>query len=323
MREWDNVIIASGPLTSPALTSEIQDITGAESLAFFDAIAPVIYKDTIDLNKAWFQSRYNKGTESDGDYINCPLNKAEYDDFIQALLHSETTAFKDWEKDTPYFEGCMPVEEIARRGPETLRFGPMKPVGLSNPHNNERPYAVVQLRQDNTLGTLFNMVGFQTKAKHANQIELFRSIPGLEKAKFARLGGLHRNTFINSPRLLDTKLRLKNDTRLRFAGQITGVEGYIESAAMGLLAGYFSASDYLNVEFFSPPRTTALGSLIAYITQEASSESFQPMNVNFGLFPSLNETKIVKGKPKQLKGRERKLALSQRALKDIRTWYQP
>ena len=323
MRDWDNVIIASGPLTSPALTSEIQGITGAESLAFFDAIAPVIYKDTIDFNKAWFQSRYNKGTESDGDYINCPLNKVEYDNFIQALLHSETTAFKDWEKDTPYFEGCMPVEEIARRGPETLRFGPMKPVGLSNPHNNERPYAVVQLRQDNNSGTLFNMVGFQTKAKHANQIEIFRSIPGLEKAKFARLGGLHRNTFINSPRLLDNKLRLKNDTRLKFAGQITGVEGYIESAAMGLLAGYFSASDYLNVKFPPPPRTTALGSLIAYITEEASGDNFQPMNVNFGLFPPLNETKIVNGKPKKLKGRERKLALSQRALKDIRNWYQP
>jgi methylenetetrahydrofolate--tRNA-(uracil-5-)-methyltransferase len=318
--QWTNVIIASGPLTSDALALEIQKMTGEHSLAFFDAIAPVVYRESIDFTKAWFQSRYDKGTDQEGDYINCPLNKKEYESFISSILLAEATDFKDWEKNTPYFEGCMPIEEIARRGPETLRFGPMKPVGLNNPHTKEAPHAVVQLRQDNSSGTLYNMVGFQTKARHAHQIDIFRAIPGLERAEFARLGGLHRNTFINSPTLLDLTLKLKTDHRIRFAGQITGVEGYIESAAIGLLAARFAASDYLETDYVLPPRTTALGSLVSYITGEASHDTFQPMNINFGLFPELEEVITIKGKPRRLKGRDRKAAMSSRALRDIQLW---
>ena len=279
-----------------------------------------MYKESIDFEKAWFQSRYDRGSDSNGDYINCPLNKIQYENFIQELLNSEMVEFKEWEKNTPYFEGCMPIEEIAKRGTDTLRFGPMKPVGLTNPHSSEQPYAVVKLRQDNKSATLFNMVGFQTKAKHGNQTKIFKSIPGLENAKFARLGGLHRNTFINSPLLLTKTLKLKNDMRLRFAGQITGVEGYIESAAIGLLSAYFAASEYKEVELQYPPRTTALGSLISYITQDSSVDAFQPMNINFGLFPALEKTKQFNGKTRRLKGRERKMALSKRALTDIKVW---
>ena len=317
---WENIIIATGPLTSSAIAEEVKKITDADALAFFDAIAPVVYKESIDFEKAWFQSRYNRGSDSNGDYINCPLNKIQYENFIQELLNSEVVEFKEWEKNTPYFEGCMPIEEIAKRGTDTLRFGPMKPVGLTNPHCNEQPYAVVQLRQDNKSGTLFNMVGFQTKAKHGNQTKIFKSIPGLENAQFARLGGLHRNTFINSPLLLTQTLKLKNDMRIRFAGQITGVEGYIESAAIGLLSAYFAASEYKEVDLQYPPRTTALGSLISYITQDSTVDAFQPMNINFGLFPALEKTKTSNGKTRRLKGRERKIALSKRALTDIKVW---
>tara|TARA_B100001123_G_C15225835_1_gene993113 strand:+ start:40 stop:1443 length:1404 start_codon:yes stop_codon:yes gene_type:complete len=316
------VIIASGPLTSNRLAQEIKMLTGHESLAFFDSIAPVIYKESIDFSKAWYQSRYDKGSEAspNGDYINCPLNKKEYDDFIRELLESESTEFKEWEKNTPYFEGCMPIEEMARRGPETLRFGPMKPVGLTDPKTGERPHAVVQLRQDNADGTLYNMVGFQTKARHSNQTHLFRTIPGLENAKFARLGGLHRNTFINSPRLLDGTLRLAIKQNVRFAGQITGVEGYIESAAIGLLAGIFSSNDYYGEAHNIPPNNSALCSLLSYITTTATQNSFQPMNINFGLFPKLREYQSHRGKMTLIKGLEKKKAISKRALSDVELW---
>ena len=239
--EWDSVIVATGPLTSPGLADAVAKLSGQSYLSFFDAIAPIIHKDSIDLSKAWFQSRYDKGEGAD--YLNCPLTQDQYGAFITALLEGEKTDFKEWEKTTPYFEGCLPIEIMAERGPETLRFGPMKPVGLTNPHSAEKPYAVVQLRQDNALATLYNIVGFQTKLKYGEQVRIFRTIPGLEQAEFARLGGLHRNTFINSPRLLDARLRMKAEPRLRFAGQITGVEGYIESAAIGLLAGRFAAAE--------------------------------------------------------------------------------
>lgn len=313
--EWDSVIVATGPLTSPSLTQAILDLSGEEQLAFFDAIAPIVHKDSIDLSKAWFQSRYDKGDGSD--YINCAMDKEQYEAFIQALIDGEKTEFKEWEKDTPYFEGCLPIEVMAERGIETLRYGPMKPVGLTNPHDpDRRPYAVVQLRQDNKLGTLWNLVGFQTKLKYAAQVEVFRTIPGLENAEFARLGGIHRNTFLNSPRLLDDKLRLKADTRLRFAGQITGVEGYVESASIGLLAGRFAAAERLEREFTQPPATTALGALLNHITGGAEAETFQPMNVNFGLFPP---PQPPAGKRK-IKGRDRKLALTERAKKDLSDW---
>jgi len=307
--DWDNVIIATGPLTSPALSNAIKSLTGEDELAFFDAIAPIIYKDSIDFDKAWFQSRYDKGEGAD--YINCPLSKDQYYAFIDALLEGEKTDFRDWEKDTPYFEGCMPIEVMAERGPQTLSFGPMKPVGLTNPHSDEKPYAVVQLRQDNALGTLYNMVGFQTKLKYGAQAEIFRAIPGLESAEFARLGGLHRNTFLNSPRLLDNSLRLKQDQRLRFAGQVTGVEGYVESAAIGLLAGRFAAADHLEQEIKTPPLTTAFGALLNHITGGANAESFQPMNVNFGLFPPLE---------KRVHKKERKQAMARRALETVDAW---
>ena len=307
--EWDAAIVATGPLTAPGLAEAIRALTGAESLAFFDAIAPIVHADSIDMSRAWRQSRYDKpgpGGDSAA-YINCPLNRAEYDAFVDDLLRAETVPFRDWERDTPYFEGCLPVEEMARRGRETLRFGPMTPVCLTDPRApGERPCAVVQLRQDNALGTLFNMVGFQTRLKHGEQTRLFRTLRGLENARFARLGGAHRNTFLNSPRLLDGELRLRAMPRLRFAGQITGVEGYVESAAIGLLAGRFAAGAAA-----APPPETALGALLAHITGGGDAETFQPMNVNFGLFPPLAERA---GK------RDRKRALSRRALAALDRW---
>ena len=311
--DWESVIIATGPLTSPALAEAVLKLTGENSLAFFDAIAPIVYKDSIDMDKAWFQSRYDKvGPEGDGaDYINCPLSREEYDAFIVALLEAEKTEFKDWEKNTPYFEGCLPIEVMAERGPMTLRFGPMKPVGLTDPRSGKRPNAVVQLRQDNALGTLYNLVGFQTKMKHAEQTRIFRMIPGLENAQFARLGGIHRNTFLNSPKLLDTQLRLKADPRLRFAGQVTGVEGYVESTAIGLLAGRMAAAERNGAVLVAPPNTTALGALHAHITGGADAKNFQPMNVNFGLFPPL---------PDSVRRENRKKLMSQRARAALAEW---
>ena len=319
---WKSVIIASGPLTSPALAQSLQALTGEEALAFFDAIAPIVHKDSIDFSIAWFQSRYDKSSpDGDGaDYINCPMDQPQYEAFIAALLAAETMTFKEWEKDTPYFDGCMPIEVIASRGPETLRFGPMKPVGLTDPRTGERAHAVVQLRQDNTLGTLYNIVGFQTKMRHRAQTEVFRSIPGLKKAEFARLGGLHRNTFINAPLLLDSALRLKADPRLRFAGQITGVEGYLESAAIGLLAGRGAAAEQLGLAVTAPPGTTALGALLSHITGGADTKTFQPMNINFGLFPPIGSEITANGKKRRLKGRDRKQAMAARALADIQSW---
>jgi methylenetetrahydrofolate--tRNA-(uracil-5-)-methyltransferase len=314
--EWSSTIIATGPLTAPALAEAIRARTGEEALAFFDAIAPIVHNDTIDFGKTWFQSRYDKaGPGGDGaDYINCPLEKPEYEAFIAALLAGEKTQFKEWEASTPYFEGCLPIEVMAERGPETPRYGPMKPVGLTDPRTRRRPYAVVQLRQDNALGTLYNMVGFQTKLKHGEQVRIFRMIPGLEQAEFARLGGLHRNTFLNSPRILDAQLRLKSEPRIRFAGQITGVEGYVESAAIGLLAGRFAAAERLGSIFSPPPPTTALGALLGHITGGADAQSFQPMNVNFGLFPPVEES----GRRKDRGDRKRKI--TSRALADLEAW---
>ncbi len=278
-------IIATGPLTAPGLASSIGAATGSDALAFFDAIAPIVHRDSIDMETAWFQSRWNKG---DGkDYINCPMDKDQYHAFVQALVDGEKTEFREWEKNTPYFEGCMPIEVMAERGPETLRFGPMKGVGLDDPRTGRWPYAVVQLRQDNASGTLWNIVGFQTKLKHAEQVRLFRTIPGLENAEFARLGGLHRNTFIRSPELLDPTLRLRARPNIRFAGQITGCEGYVESAAIGLLAGRFAAAELQGDTMAPPPVETALGALLNHITGAAEAETYQPMNVNFGLFPPI------------------------------------
>ena len=311
--DWHNVIIATGPLTSQSLSQAIIDLTGEASLAFFDAIAPIVHKDSIDLSQAWFQSRYDKG---DGkDYINCPMDREQYEHFIQELIDGDKTEFKSWEASTPYFEGCLPIEVMAERGSETLRFGPMKPVGLTNPHTSIKAHAVVQLRQDNALGTLYNLVGFQTKLKHGEQSRIFRTIPGLQMAEFARLGGIHRNTFMNSPHLLDASLRLKAMPRLRFAGQITGVEGYVESAAIGLLSGRFAAMDALGkASFVPPPATTALGALLGHITGGADSKTFQPMNINFGLLPPL----VLEGK--RPKGRDRKRAYTTRALTDFEAW---
>lgn len=318
-KEWDNVIVATGPLTSAPMAEAILDITGEDALAFFDAIAPIIHKDSIDFDVAWFQSRYDKsgpaGTGSD--YINCPMNEEQYNAFIQELVDAPKIEFKEWEKDTPYFDGCMPIEVMAERGPETLRFGPMKPVGLTNPHKDEKPYAVVQLRQDNALGTIYNMVGFQTKMKYGDQSRVFKTIPGLENAEFARLGGLHRNTFINSPKVLNDKLQLKAEPRLRFAGQITGCEGYVESASIGLMAGRLAASEALAQEFTLPPLTTAFGALLNHITTGADAKTFQPMNVNFGLFPDI-DAKNARGK--RAKGKDRKKAMSDRARADLTTW---
>jgi methylenetetrahydrofolate--tRNA-(uracil-5-)-methyltransferase len=302
-------IVATGPLTAAALAGSIGAATGRDSLAFFDAIAPIVHRDSVDMDVAWFQSRWDKG-EGD-DYINCPLDRDQYQAFVQGLLDGEKTEFKDWERDTPYFEGCMPIEVMASRGPETLRHGPMKPFGLRDPRTAKRPYAVVQLRQDNALGTLWNIVGFQTKLKHAEQVRLFRTIPGLERAEFARLGGLHRNTFIRSPELLDAQLRLRSAPHIRFAGQITGCEGYVESAAIGLLAGRFAAAELAGRAIEPPPPTTALGALLGHITGGAATDSYQPMNVNFGLFPP------PEGAPKKA---ERKLALTARARRDLEEW---
>ena len=311
--DWDSVIVATGPLTSPALAEAIRTLTGEDALAFFDAIAPIVHKDSIDLSKAWFQSRYDKvGPSGDGsDYINCPFDKEQYLAFLDALAAAEKTEFKEWEASTPYFEGCLPIEVMASRGVDTLRYGPMKPVGLTDPRTGRRAYAVMQLRQDNALGTLYNMVGFQTKLKHGEQVRVFRTIPGLEQAEFARLGGLHRNTFLNSPRLLDATLRLKAMPRLRFAGQITGCEGYVESAAVGLIVGRTAAAERLGRAVAPPPPTTAIGALLAHITGGAKAETFQPMNVNFGLFPPIQTS---------ARGREKKRALSQRALADLDAW---
>lgn len=307
--DWDNVIVATGPLTSPALSEAVLELCGEDALAFFDAIAPIVYKESIDFEKAWFQSRYDKGDGAD--YINLPLDKEQYEAFIQDLNEGEKADFKEWEENTPYFEGCMPIEVMAERGPETLRFGPMKPVGLQSPHTEEKHHAVVQLRQDNKLGTLYNMVGFQTKLKYGEQTRIFKKIPGLENAQFARLGGLHRNTFLNSPLVLDEQMRMKADPRLRFAGQITGVEGYVESAAMGLITGLFAATERLGGTIMPPPPTTAFGALISHITGGADAKTFQPMNVNFGLFPPLEQ---------RTKKKERKPAMSKRALEHLADW---
>jgi methylenetetrahydrofolate--tRNA-(uracil-5-)-methyltransferase len=305
-----STIVATGPLTALKLAESIGAATGADSLAFFDAIAPIVYRDSVDMDVAWLASRWDKGEAA---YLNCPMTKDQYLAFHQALLDGDKTEFKDWEKDTPYFEGCMPVEVMAERGVDTLRYGPMKPVGLDDPRTGRWPYAVVQLRQDNALGTLFNMVGFQTKLKHNEQVRIFRTIPGLEKAEFARLGGLHRNTFINSPQLLDSTLRLKAAPHIRFAGQITGCEGYVESAAIGLLAGRFAAAELRGEALAPPPAETALGALLGHITGGAAAETYQPMNVNFGLFPP------VEGKAKKA---DRKRLFTERASRALADWVQ-
>jgi methylenetetrahydrofolate--tRNA-(uracil-5-)-methyltransferase len=326
--DWDNVIVATGPLTSPALAEAVRSLTGEADLAFFDAIAPILHRESINMDVAWFQSRYDKvGPGGNGkDYINCPMDRDQYAAFIQALNDGEKGDFKEWEKSTPYFNGCLPIEVMAERGPETLRHGPMKPMGLTNAHNpTVKAYAVVQLRQDNALGTLFNMVGFQTKLKYADQIRVFRSIPGLENAEFARLGGLHRNTFLNSPKVLDGQLRLKAMPRLRFAGQITGVEGYVESAAMGIMTGRMAASERLGKSFTIPPATTAHGALINHITgghiatTDNATQSFQPMNINFGLMPP-PEDLHVKGVKYADKAIARKKAYTSRAKVDFGVW---
>jgi len=307
-------IVATGPLTAASLAASIGAATGADSLAFFDAIAPIVHRDSIDMSICWMAARWDKGGK---DYINCPMTKEQYLAFHQDLLDGEKGEFKEWEASTPYFEGCMPIEVMAERGVDTLRYGPMKPVGLDNPHwatpehpDGRWPYAVVQLRQDNKLGTLWNMVGFQTKLKHAEQVRLLRTIPGLENAEFARLGGLHRNTFLNSPTLLDRQLRLNSAPHIRFAGQITGCEGYVESSAVGLLAGIMAADELAGTEWTPPPRTSAMGALLAHITGDAEAESYQPMNVNFGLFPPLPD----------VKKKQRKLAYTDRAKADLGAW---
>lgn len=327
--DWESVIVATGPLTSPALSDAILSLTGEGELSFFDAIAPIINFDSIDMGVAWRQSRYDKeGPGGDAAaYINCPLDKEQYEAFIDALLAGPKAEFKDWEN-VPYFDGCLPIEVMAERGRETLRHGPMKPVGLTNEHNpQEKAYAIVQLRQDNALGTLWNMVGFQTKLKHGAQTDIFRTIPGLEKAVFARLGGLHRNTFLNSPKLLDAQLRLKVQPRLRFAGQVTGVEGYVESAAMGLLAGRLAAAERLGSPIEAPPATTALGALVGHITGghlEGGKGSFQPMNINYGLLPPVEAVAKRDESGRRLgakeKSRGKKLAVGERALADLETW---
>jgi methylenetetrahydrofolate--tRNA-(uracil-5-)-methyltransferase len=330
--DWDSVIVATGPLTSQALAAAIGTLTGEDALAFFDAIAPIIHRDSIDMTVAWFQSRYDKtGPAGSGvDYINCPLTRAQYEAFVDALIAGEKTVFHEWEG-TPYFDGCLPIEVMAERGRETLRHGPMKPFGLTNPHTGtSKPYAVVQLRQDNKLGTLFNMVGFQTKLKHGEQTRIFRTIPGLERAEFARLGGLHRNTFLNAPKLLDAELRLKAMPRLRFAGQITGCEGYVESAAVGLMAGRFAAAERRGDIVTPPPPTTAHGALLNHITGghivtiDAGPRSYQPMNVNFGLFPPFDRAPALAENGKRLRGPAkalaRKQALCHRALDDLEQW---
>ncbi len=302
-------IIATGPLTAQSLAEAIGQETGQEALAFFDALAPIVYRDTVNMDIAWMASRWDKGDSKD--YINCPMDKEQYLAFVDALLKGDKTEFKEWEANTPYFDGCMPIEVMAERGLDTLRHGPMKPVGLDNPRTGRWPYAVVQLRQDNALGTLWNMVGFQTKLKHAEQVRIFRMIPGLESAEFARLGGLHRNTFIQSPKLLDAALRLKSRPNIRFAGQITGCEGYIESAGVGLLAGRFLAAELAGQPLRPPPPTTALGALLGHITGGGNANTFQPMNVNFGLFPPLADG---------IRKADRKKGYTDRAKSDLVGW---
>ncbi|CAN5350080.1 methylenetetrahydrofolate--tRNA-(uracil(54)-C(5))-methyltransferase (FADH(2)-oxidizing) TrmFO [soil metagenome] len=331
--EWRNVVVATGPLTSPALADAIRGLSGEDALAFFDAIAPIVHRDSINMETAWFQSRYDKvGPGGTGaDYINCPMTRQQYDAFVDALIAGEKTDFKDWEENTPYFDGCLPIEVMAARGRETLRHGPMKPVGLTNPRDpTVKAYAIVQLRQDNKLGTLYNIVGFQTKLKHGAQAQVLRMIPGLENAEFARLGGLHRNTFLNSPKLLDPQLCLQAQPRLRFAGQMTGCEGYVESAGVGLLAGLFAAADATQNRIAPPPPTTALGALLGHITGghietiDAGPRSFQPMNINFGLFPPLASPPTRKPDGTRLRGNEKtiakKQAVSARALADLDRW---
>ena len=332
--DWAHVIIASGPLTSPALSEVISKMTGSDKLAFFDAIAPIVYRDSINMDICWEQSRYDKsGPGGDGkDYINCPMNEAQYHEFIDALIDGETADFKQWEKDTPYFNGCLPIEVMAARGRETLRHGPMKPRGLTNAHNPDlKPYAVVQLRPDNALKTLYNIVGFQTKMKYGAQADILRLIPGLEDARFARLGGLHRNTFLNSPSLLTEDLTLRTVQNIRFAGQITGVEGYVESTAIGLLAGLFTAAQIQNRQLSPPPMTTALGALLAHITKNANKDTFQPMNINFGLMPEVLQTEAsfihaetgekLRGKARAFaKKRARQMNFTNRARQDFEIW---
>ncbi|QDM22367.1 methylenetetrahydrofolate--tRNA-(uracil(54)-C(5))-methyltransferase (FADH(2)-oxidizing) TrmFO [Tardiphaga sp. vice154] len=331
--EWGNVIIATGPLTSAPLAEAIRGVTDQDALAFFDAIAPIVHKDSIDMETAWFQSRYDKvGPGGTGaDYINCPMTRDQYEAFIDALLSGEKTDFKEWEKNTPYFDGCLPIEVMAERGRETLRHGPMKPVGLTNPRDpTVKAYAIVQLRQDNKLGTLYNIVGFQTKLKYGAQMDVLRMIPGLQNAEFARLGGLHRNTFLNSPKLLDETLRLRALPRLRFAGQMTGCEGYVESASVGLIAGLYAAAEARGTSLAPPPPTTALGSLLGHITGghietiDAGPRSFQPMNINFGLFPPLAQAPTRNAEGGRLRGNEKtvakKQAMSARALADMDGW---
>ncbi len=315
--DWDSVIVATGPLTSEPLAQAIRALTAEDALAFFDAIAPIVYADSVDLSKAWFQSRYDKGETEDERtaYLNCPMSRAQYEAFVDALIAAPKTEFKEWEG-TPYFEGCLPIEVMAERGRETLRHGPLKPVGLTNPHApGEKPHAVVQLRRENRLGTLYNLVGFQTKMRYGAQAEVLALIPGLEGARFARLGGIHRNTFLNSPRLLDGAMRLRAAPRLRFAGQITGVEGYVESGAMGILAGRFAAAERLGRPCPPPPPETAMGALLGHITGGAEAETFQPMNVNFGLFPPLE------GARKGRRGkRERAMGYTERAKAAFAAW---
>lgn len=313
----EQYIVATGPLTSEKLANSILNKVDNQSLSFYDAIAPVIYKESINFNKAWYQSRYDKGDKFD--YINCPLSQEEYYNFVDALLTAEKAEFHDWEK-VSYFDGCLPIEVMAERGRETLVFGPMKPVGLTNPYSDEKPYAIVQLRQDNKEDTLRNMVGFQTKMKYGEQKRVLRMIPGLENAEFARFGGIHKNTFIKSPILLDNFLRLKSQPNIRFAGQITGCEGYIESAAVGLICGYFASCDILGKEPALPPRTTAFGSILAHLTDDTDIENFQPMNINFGIFPTIQGEITANGKFKKIKGMDRKTAYCQRALNDIKVW---
>lgn len=306
-------IVATGPLTAAALASSIGQATGTDSLAFFDAIAPIVHRDSIDMDICWMAARWDKVSSFGGDgkdYINCPMDKDQYLAFHQGLIDGEKGEFREWEANTPYFEGCMPIEVMAERGVETLRFGPMKPVGLDNPRTGRWPYAVVQLRQDNKLGTLWNIVGFQTKLKHAEQVRLFRTIPGLQNAEFARLGGMHRNTFLNSPMVLDRELRLKTASNIRFAGQITGCEGYVESSAVGLLVGMMAAAELAGQPWQAPPRTSAMGALLAHITGDAEADSYQPMNINFGLFPPLHD----------IKKKQRKQAYTDRAKEEFGTW---
>ena len=310
-----NWIIATGPLTSGNLAESIRAHTGAEALAFFDAIAPIVYSETVDMSVAWMQSRYDKGEteEEQTAYMNCPMNRYQYEAFIDALMAAEKTEFHAGET-AGYFDGCLPIEVMAERGRETLRFGPMKPVGLTNPHTGERAYAVVQLRRDNALGTLYNIVGFQTKMKYGAQTAVFKTIPGLENAEFARLGGIHRNTFLNAPTLLDAQMRLRTKPNLRFAGQVTGVEGYVESAAMGLLAGRMAAAELLGCTLPAPPPDTAMGALITHITGGAVAKTFQPMNVNFGLFPPIDARGGRKGR------KDRYLAYTERAKESFQQW---